>query len=413
MRRSPSSSLMESSRSEIIPSPSMSSRPDRSNGKGKEVDNSQDMILSLRQALMALSCPNEELDTTAEAGVINFANTLASAKGSFINLPGSFDHSPAHSPPLLLEKNMLQLLVVTTSTPTVYLLRNPGGTLLTDPWMIATKDASTVLLVFRKKWSSVHVVARELTRRGARFNTVKATTTMPQPPQLSTVPLGIRLKGYSFTREDYDEYLRRRNHLLRGHKGRAALMHGGIIARIAREITEPAAVLDGPIYGDDVICEYNDLFFVDDQLTKSDKYIICGVYFTQTEQSPEGETLVNGAIRELSWWPQDSLWTSMGCYLLTEWTQLAEVFFEKRIHFLQTKLTIFGVSEWRPTLRKANAWTKKIEAGAEQYQREYLMHCYREMLLVRVQFLDKCSTCTNFYLRTPPALESRLEPRLV
>ncbi|KJA12987.1 hypothetical protein HYPSUDRAFT_119814, partial [Hypholoma sublateritium FD-334 SS-4] len=63
---------------------------------------------------------------------------------------------------------------------------------------------------------------------------------------LQPMPLGIRLKGYTPTREDYDEYLRRRNDLLHGPKGRAALMHGGIIGRIARDITEPGAVLDGP-----------------------------------------------------------------------------------------------------------------------------------------------------------------------
>ncbi len=99
-----------------------------------------------------------------------------------------------------------------------------------------------------------------------------------------------------------------------GLKDVLPLMQGGIIARIARDVTEPGSVLDGPLFGDSLICKHNGLYFVDDQLTESDKHIICGVYFTQTKQSPEGERLVDGAIQQLSWWPQDSLWNTMGCF---------------------------------------------------------------------------------------------------
>ncbi|KJA15388.1 hypothetical protein HYPSUDRAFT_207938 [Hypholoma sublateritium FD-334 SS-4] len=342
-------------------------RPSASSLSDKGSANVQDTggaILSLSKALMSLSLQAVELD------------------GTFIDLPASFDHSPASPSPLSLMSDALEIRIIATCTPAVYLLRNLGGSLLTDPWMIATKDASTVLLIFRRKWSTIDIIARELTRRGCRFNTVKAVTTPPPPSLPQSAPLGIRLKGYKSTREDYEEYLRRRQHLLCGPKGRAALMHGGIIARIARDTTDPGAVLDGPLYGDTVICQCDDLYLVDDQLTQADKNIICGVYLTQTEQSPEGEELIDGAIRQLSWWPQDSLWTVMGCYLQTEWTDLAEAYYEKRCNILQeTQLTIFGVTEWRQTLRKANAWTKKIEAGTERYQREYLTHCYHEILL--------------------------------
>lgn len=367
---------------------STSSRPGQSKGKEGEVASTEGAILSLSKALMSLSSREVSLDTSAEAGIINLANTLAGSKGTFIDLPANFDHSHVHPSPLSLLSDTLELLVVSTSTPTVYLIRNSGGTLLTDPWMIATTTASTVLLVFRKKWPTVLCIARELTRRGVQFNTPRATTIEPQPPLPQTAPLGIRLKGYTPTREDYDEYVRRRDYLLRGPKGRAALMQGGIIARIARDVTEPGSVLDGPLFGDSLICKHNGLYFVDDQLTESDKHIICGVYFTQTKQSPEGERLVDGAIQQLSWWPQDSLWNTMGCFLRAEWTDMAEAYFEKRYNILQTTLTIFGATQWRQTLRRANTLTKKIEAGAEHYQSEYLMHCYREILLVRFQHLS-------------------------
>ncbi|KAF9474897.1 hypothetical protein BDN70DRAFT_936326 [Pholiota conissans] len=242
--------------------------------------------------------------------------------------------------------------------------------------MIATSKASTVLLAFRKKWATVDVVARELVLRGTQFNTVKAVASRPQRTLEELRPLGNRLKGYKPSREDYDEYIRRRDELLRGPKGRAALMHGGIIARLARDAgIEPSVVLGGPVSGDRVVCEYGGKYLVDDQLTENDKNIISGVYFAQTDNSPDGQKLVEGATMELSWWPQDATWDIANCYLTTEWTDLAEVFFDKRKTILQkNELTIPNLTEWRQALRRSNTWTKKIEAGIEHYQSGYLDH---------------------------------------
>ncbi|KAF8956796.1 hypothetical protein BDZ97DRAFT_1670926, partial [Flammula alnicola] len=173
--------------------------------------------------------------------------------------------------------------------------------------MIATSDPSTVLLIFREKWQTVDVIARELVRRGVPFNTVAAVEAPPPlyPNPRPSIGLGCRPETYAPTQEDYLQYLRVRENLLRGPKGRAALLHGGIIARIARDVLEASTVLDGPSSHGNVIGRFNRFTLVDDQLTENDKDIICGVYFVQTASVPKGmeESFVDGTRAQLSWWP--------------------------------------------------------------------------------------------------------------
>lgn len=158
-------------------------------------------------------------------------------------------------------------------------------------------------------------------------------------------------------------------------------MHGGIIARIARDVLETNIVLDGPLLGDHAVCEYDHFALVDDQLSLTDKNIICGVYFCPTQPAPKGEKLVDGATLELSWWPQDAMWNTQNCFLSMEWTELAEVFYQNRLSRLQGgNLTILGATDWRAFLRKSNTLTKKIEAGVKHYQGGYI-----ESVLVSLQ----------------------------
>ncbi|KAF9472807.1 hypothetical protein BDN70DRAFT_773109, partial [Pholiota conissans] len=93
--------------------------------------------------------------------------------------------------------------------------------------------------------------------------------------------LGDRPQDYKPTAVDYTEYLRRREDLLKGPKGRAALMHGGIVARIARDVVEPHIVLNGPSSDAVTIGEHKRYTLNDDVLDKNDVDIICGVYYVE------------------------------------------------------------------------------------------------------------------------------------
>ncbi|KAF9473969.1 hypothetical protein BDN70DRAFT_778333, partial [Pholiota conissans] len=91
--------------------------------------------------------------------------------------------------------------------------------------------------------------------------------------------LGERPSKYKPSIDDYNEYLRRRRDLLTSSKGRAALMHGGIVARIARDVLDQHTILDGPSPDAVTVGTHQRFNLYDDKLSENDTDIICGVYY--------------------------------------------------------------------------------------------------------------------------------------
>ncbi|KJA13338.1 hypothetical protein HYPSUDRAFT_103260, partial [Hypholoma sublateritium FD-334 SS-4] len=94
---------------------------------------------------------------------------------------------------------------------------------------------------------------------------------------------------YKFTAEDFRSSLLQTTYLLRTLPGRAALLSGGIIGRIAREFLQPNEVLDGPSVeatfarkGLCVNAEDGENEYWDDDLTEQEKATICGTYIMYT-----------------------------------------------------------------------------------------------------------------------------------
>lgn len=330
--------------------------------------------IAYKKALLALSVSRPSSGPGIEEAVLNFFNILANTTWSFRDLPDSFDHSPKHRTPVSLASDTLVVSLATGEDPKVYLIRKRGP-VSDSPWMIATSDPSTVLLIFRKKWSTLAVIARELVQRGAPFNTVAALESAA--PVLSTpltaTGLKIRPKDWAPTKEDYLEYLRAREDLLKGPKGRAALLHGGIIARIARDVLDPSIVLGGPSSREHVVGYYDRFILVDDVLNEQDLAVISGVYHVQNQSQ---HTTGDETMKILSWWPQNSTWTSKHPFMKTEWTQAAEDFYQKHLHDIENGkgFTLMNVGLWKQCLRKAKASTVKVEHGVAHYQGGYVDH---------------------------------------
>ncbi|KAF8182541.1 hypothetical protein BJ912DRAFT_1061700 [Pholiota molesta] len=330
--------------------------------------------ITLNVAKRALSYQSVSSAPNVGEALLRLVRLLSNTTWTFSALPASFDHSPNHPAPLSLASNTLDIDFVTTNDSVLYLVHRRGHA-DKSPWSIITSDPSTVLLIFRKQWLTVEVIARELVRRGAPFRTVSAVTVPPAPlPYVPSRGLGARPGGYKPTVEDYDEYVRRRNDFLRGPKGRAALLRGGIVARIARDVLECDTVLDGPSGDARPFAKFGRFALVDDELTQADLDIICGVYYVKTEFAPKGESFLPGTRSELSWWPQDHTWTTSRCYLKMEWTELAEDFYQRTLTQLRTapETGIRGTALWKQALRKNNAITDMIEAGTTHYQAGYL-----------------------------------------
>jgi hypothetical protein len=153
---------------------------------------------------------------------------------------------------------------------------------------LGVTNAATVVQVLRHQWGpDLSEVARELLARGIHFHTFIRGSSIP-PPRPQLIPrfrgLGYRPAGYKPDRLDYAAYLDRRNRLLSSPCGRAALLHGGLIARFARGVVKFDEVLDGPSRN---VTQDGRLFrhahtpgvgFWDDGLTEDDIDILCGVY---------------------------------------------------------------------------------------------------------------------------------------
>ena len=129
-----------------------------------------------------------------------------------------------------------------------------------------------------------------LIQNGIRFRT------------FAKLPLGIRYdlqepfrhgvyrpSGYQFTAEDFEAALLDIQTVLRTYQGRAALLRGGIVARIAREYLDAYDVLEGPsvealycCHGLSVNAEDGISEFWDDDLTEHEIATICGTYLMYT-----------------------------------------------------------------------------------------------------------------------------------
>jgi len=104
--------------------------------------------------------------------------------------------------------------------------------------------------------------------------------------------LQMRLPGYKFGRDDYEAYVRHRAQLLASPRGRAALLRGGIVARIAREHIAIDSALFGPssavtVHRLGMHITDEGLEFWDDDLTENEIGIICGVHRCFTGMSFE------------------------------------------------------------------------------------------------------------------------------
>lgn len=163
-----------------------------------------------------------------------------------------------------------------------------------DSWQLVLKSAASALECLRRGWGPHCVdIAKELLDRGIPFHTYNNGP--PPSSQLSrpTISvdqyrgLGYRPYGYVPTAIDYLSYERRRDSFLLGARGRAALMVGGIVSRLAKEALGYDDVLLGP--SDKVFDGGGYLWdgisqqaLWDDELTAEEMDLICGVYDVAT-----------------------------------------------------------------------------------------------------------------------------------
>lgn len=174
------------------------------------------------------------------------------------------------------------LVLYTISSKSDIATRSGGGI----KWTLAIQDPIAVLDTVRRNLGpDIENVVNFLVHSGIPFNTIVASNTYPPPPRLRLSPpvgLGKRLRSWSPDPEDYRDYEEARDDFLRGPFGRAALLRGGIIWRLSKEIVPIYEVFDGPTqmakeFGQVVLTTGGD-DMIDDNLSDEQLGLISGLY---------------------------------------------------------------------------------------------------------------------------------------
>lgn len=137
---------------------------------------------------------------------------------------------------------------------------------------------------------TVFDLARELACRGMRFRTLQGLRMTDRMPIIQTFkqayePKTFREKGYKFTPSDFESWITQAEDLLSLPRTRAALMRGGIAARIAREALGLDRVLEGPSW-EVLECRIGFIahsgtdryVYADDELSEDDLARLSGAY---------------------------------------------------------------------------------------------------------------------------------------
>ena len=122
---------------------------------------------------------------------------------------------------------------------------------------------------------------------GIQFWTMQNTIVQTSVKPRICRPVPIQICGYTFTRRDYDAYVRERSQLLNSSRGRAALLCGGIVRRLTMETMSIDYALQGPsisasVEGCGLFVAAGDKTLCDDELSQDELDILCGVYYCET-----------------------------------------------------------------------------------------------------------------------------------
>lgn len=247
-------------------------------------------------------------------------------------------------------------------------------------WRLIVEDPVTALECLRRRWGPHSVdIAYELYSRGCAFQTCILSNCPPVHDRPVTIGLGYRLSGYKPCMRDYVTYEGIRNNFLTTPRARAALLKGGIVWRLAREVVSDAAVALGPsseVYGTGRRFSSREGVFWDDDLSEDELDLICGVYkvFTGGLQHWFAVVclfalLLGKGLQDshMSWWPKHSTWIKSSLNT-GYWSDTCEKWFQLRLS---------SIRSGEASLRSGQNWSQSIDRLENRAKRFF--HANREL----------------------------------
>lgn len=299
------------------------------------------------------------------ASIVSFVKAVQNPTGNL----DSWDLSPGHYGSLdkaALLRSFHRLNDLYVLVPSAHSLERDT----TFKFLIALTLSDNALYVFRFLQTDSHSVsslATHLVERGIQFATLLNLDPRPSSVSLSGISVVIpqRLPNYVFKPSDYEVYVQQRAQLLSSPRGRAALLHGGIVSRIAREHLAPDAASMGPSsavldFRLGVCVEGTDgALYWDDKLNEKELDVICCMHLLYTGRSDQ--------VAKVSWWPSAYVWEMpFNGYNWHHWTEWDEVWYQQRLSHIQSGDEKEGMpitqKRWRDKIRGAGAWRKMVKA---------------------------------------------------
>ncbi|KAK7458687.1 hypothetical protein VKT23_009686 [Stygiomarasmius scandens] len=282
--------------------------------------------------------------------------------------PSMLNSIEAHSrwvvaPVPLNSKNLLP--TSTWQGPSIYILGVKGEPLVDQWYLLGLYDATTVLQLFRQNPAGdmgVLAAARELLQWGIPFITLKPLLKAPSKPEKqqrfeNKVGLGVRQENHQFDSAEYTAYEAAKNDVLLSSKGRLALMQGGILWRLAKDIVASQTVPHGPRSS----VKQNGISFgsLDDHdlceevLTEDEVNTIVGLY--------KVDTGTRNQTSDRSWWPKPGTWAK-GNRTFGYWTADDEKFYQQRL---------IDIRKGTARPKKASQWYNDFHTKSDSTVRFY------------------------------------------
>ncbi|KAI0083198.1 hypothetical protein BDY19DRAFT_900679 [Irpex rosettiformis] len=200
-------------------------------------------------------------------------------------------------------------------------------------------------------------------------NTATQTSTVGERP----TGVGIKPHGVKLNLDDYRTYVRLRDAKLSGPVGKAALLEGGIIWRLALNVCNLEEALRGPDLedksDDNTISTlvYGGQKYAETTLNEQDKFVIVGVY----------RVLLSGTKNEkeasiTSWWPSSEVWEDSG-YALGYWSHGAEEWYQRRLKLIESgEASPLPSNGWRNSLRYTKSDSREVMLSIESLSQKKL-----------------------------------------
>ncbi|KAF7796983.1 hypothetical protein EIP86_008172 [Pleurotus ostreatoroseus] len=324
-------------------------------------------ILSLSEAKQTLGVMDQKEHVPAEMqySVRLAVSTLKNSQCPPVEICDIAPRSSRH--PLVAIDEFLEVVKVDGG----YMIDTVAAEKYDMGWKIFLPHASTLFEIgrrgpFKKKGD----IVATLLARGLSFRTVREApalaTRITIPP---TVKRTFTEPTREFSLEDYLMHEQHRKNLLKQPRGRAALLKGGIVWRLALEVLGEEAATMALTSPEEYKFGVNvgDRYLVDDELTESELDVIVGVYHVATSQRAFANDTDSSIV---SWWPRHASWQNSN-YNLGHWTWKAELWFRnRRKDILEGSAKPMNQGRWRRALkgnsntgRVRNAWNAHCEAS--------------------------------------------------